>query len=404
MKNFDPIQIRKDFPIYSNVDQPFIYLDNAATTQRPSVVLNELNNYYTQFNANVHRAVYSIGEQATQAYESAREKIANFIGADHSSIIFTRGTTESINLVAYAWARNNLLPNDEILVTEMEHHSNLVPWQLAAKATGAILKYIPLNEDGNLDLSDPDKYFNNKTKFVAVIHQSNVLGTINPIKKIIEMAHHVGAKTLIDGAQWVPHGHTDLSNLDSDFYAFSGHKMLGPTGVGILYGKPEILEEMEPFQGGGEMIKSVSMSDATWNEIPYKFEAGTPNIAQAIGLGAAVQYINDLGLDNIHHHGEKLTKYALDKLKQIHGLKIHGDQKERGPVISFEIDNIHPQDLAQFLDQDGIAIRAGQHCTQPIMNKLGVFATSRASFYIYNTEEDIDTFCESIEKTSSVFK
>ena len=404
MKNFDPIQIRKDFPIYSKIDKPFIYLDNAATTQRPSIVLNELNNYYTKFNANVHRAVYSIGEQATQAYENAREKIANFIGVDNSSIIFTRGTTESINLVAYAWARNNLSPNDEVLVTEMEHHSNLVPWQLAAKATGASLKYIPLNEDGTLDLNDPDQYFNNKTKFVAVIHQSNVLGTINPIKQIVEMAHHVGAKTLIDGAQWVPHGHTNLIDIDSDFYAFSGHKMLGPTGVGILYGKQEILEEMEPFQGGGEMIKSVTMNDATWNEIPYKFEAGTPNIAQAIGLGAAVQYINDLGLNNIHRHGERLTKYALDKLNQINGLKIHGNQKERGPVISFEIENIHPQDLAQFLDQDGIAIRAGQHCTQPIMDKLGVFATSRASFYIYNTENDIDTFCKSIEKTASVFK
>ena len=404
MKNFDPIQIRKDFPIYSNIDQPFIYLDNAATTQRPSVVLNELNNYYTQFNANVHRAMYSIGEQATQAYENAREQVAKFIGADNSSIIFTKGTTESINLVAYAWARNNLSENDEILVTEMEHHSNLVPWQLAAKATGAKLKYIPFNDDGTLDLDDPDQYFNNNTKFVAVIHQSNVLGTINPIKEIIKMAHHVGAKTLIDGAQWVAHGHTDLSDLNSDFYAFSGHKMLGPTGVGILYGKPEILDEMEPFQGGGEMIKSVSMDEATWNEIPYKFEAGTPNIAQAIGLGAAVQYINDLGLDKIHHHSEKLTKYALDKLNQINGLKIHGDQKERGPVISFEIENIHPQDLAQFLDQDGIAIRAGQHCTQPIMDKLGVFATSRASFYIYNTEDDIDTFCESIEKTANVFK
>jgi len=404
LKNFDPIQIRKDFPIYSKIDKPFIYLDNAATTQRPSIVLNELNNYYTKFNANVHRAVYSIGEQATQAYENAREKIANFIGVDNSSIIFTRGTTESINLVAYAWARNNLSPNDEVLVTEMEHHSNLVPWQLAAKATGASLKYIPLNEDGTLDLNDPDQYFNNKTKFVAVIHQSNVLGTINPIKQIVEMAHHVGAKTLIDGAQWVPHGHTNLIDIDSDFYAFSGHKMLGPTGVGILYGKQEILEEMEPFQGGGEMIKSVTMNDATWNEIPYKFEAGTPNIAQAIGLGAAVQYINDLGLNNIHRHGERLTKYALDKLNQINGLKIHGNQKERGPVISFEIENIHPQDLAQFLDQDGIAIRAGQHCTQPIMDKLGVFATSRASFYIYNTENDIDTFCKSIEKTASIFK
>ena len=404
MKKLDPIQIRKDFPIYSSIDKPFIYFDNAATTQRPKVVLDKLNNYYTKYNANVHRAVYAIGEKATQAYEGAREKIASFIGAENSSIIFTKGTTESINLVAYAWARNNLSSNDEILVTEMEHHSNLVPWQLAAKATGASLKYIPLDENGALDLKDPDKYFNSKTKFVAVIHQSNVLGTINPVKKIIKMAHDVGAKILIDGAQWVPHGDTDLKYLNADFYAFSGHKMLGPTGIGILYGKPEILDEMEPFQGGGEMIKSVSMNDATWNDIPYKFEAGTPNIAQAIGLGAAVQYINELGVDNIHRHGEKLTKYAMDKLNQINGLKIHGNQKERGPVISFEVENIHPQDLAQFLDQDGIAIRAGQHCTQPIMDKLGVFATSRASFYIYNTKEDVDIFCESIEKTASIFQ
>ena len=404
MKILDPIQIRKDFPIYSSIDKPFIYFDNAATTQRPTVVLNKLNNYYTQYNANVHRAVYAIGEKATQAYEGAREKIASFIGAENSSIIFTKGTTESINLVAYAWARNNLSSNDEILVTEMEHHSNLVPWQLAAKATGATLKYIPLDENGALDLKDPDKYFNNKTKFVAVIHQSNVLGTINPVKRIIDMAHDVGAKILIDGAQWVPHGDIDLTHLNADFYAFSGHKMLGPTGIGILYGKPEILDEMEPFQGGGEMIKSVSMNDATWNDIPYKFEAGTPNIAQAIGLGAAVQYINELGVDNIHSHGEILTKYAMDKLNQINGLKIHGNQKERGPVISFEVENIHPQDLAQFLDQDGIAIRAGQHCTQPIMDKLGVFATSRASFYIYNTKEDVDIFCESIEKTASIFQ
>ena len=404
MKILDPIQIRKDFPIYSSIDKPFIYFDNAATTQRPTVVLNKLNNYYTQYNANVHRAVYAIGEKATQAYEGAREKIASFIGAENSSIIFTKGTTESINLVAYAWARNNLSSNDEILVTEMEHHSNLVPWQLAAKATGATLKYIPLDENGALDLNDPDKYFNNKTKFVAVIHQSNVLGTINPVKKIINMAHDVGAKILIDGAPGVAHGDTDFPHLNADFYAFSGHKMLGPTGIGILYGKPEILDEMEPFQGGGEMIKSVSMNDATWNDIPYKFEAGTPNIAQAIGLGAAVEYINELGVDNIHRHGEKLTKYAMDKLNQINGLKIHGNQKERGPVISFEVENIHPQDLAQFLDQDGIAIRAGQHCTQPIMDKLGVFATSRASFYIYNTKEDVDIFCESIEKTASIFQ
>ena len=278
-----------------------------------------------------------------------------------------------------------------------------MPWQLAAEATGASLKYIPFNEDGSLELEDPDKYFTAKTKFVAVIHQSNVLGTINPVKDIVRMAHDVGAVTLIDGAQWAPHGHTDIKDIDCDFYAFSGHKMLGPTGIGILYGKPELLEKMQPFQGGGEMIRSVTMEQSTWNDIPYKFEAGTPNIAQAIGLGAAVKYIQGIGLDIIQNHGRDLTKYAMQQLSQMDAIKIHGDQHERGPVISFEVPGVHPQDLAQFLDQDGISIRAGQLCAQPIMDKLGVFSTNRASFYIYNNEQDIDKFCESIEKTAKIF-
>ena len=403
MDNFDPIQIREDFPIYTNSESPLVYLDNAATAQRPQAVLDAVNKYYTEFNANVHRALYSFGEKATTAYEDARQTIADFIGADNTSIIFTGGTTESINLAAYAWARNNLTSEDEILVTEMEHHSNLVPWQLAAQATGASLKYIPFNEDGSLDLEDPDKYFTAKTKFVAVIHQSNVLGTINPVKDIVRMAHDVGAITLVDGAQWVPHGYTDIQEIDCDFYAFSGHKMLGPTGIGILYGKPELLEKMQPFQGGGEMIRSVTMERATWNDIPYKFEAGTPNIAQAIGLGAAVKYIQGIGLDVIHNHGRDLTKYAMKKLTQMDSIKIHGNHYDRGPVISFEVPGVHPHDLAQFLDQDGIAIRAGQLCAQPIMDKLGVFSTNRASFYLYNNEQDIDKFCESIDKTTQIF-
>jgi len=403
LDNFDPIQIREDFPIYTNSDPPLVYLDNAATAQRPQAVLDAVNKYYTEFNANVHRALYSFGEKATTAYEDARKTIADFIGADNTSIIFTGGTTESINLVAYAWARNNLTSEDEILVTEMEHHSNLVPWQLAAQATGASLKYIPFNEDGSLDLEDPDKYFTEKTKFVAVIHQSNVLGTINPVKDIVRMAHDVGAITLVDGAQWAPHGRTDIQDIDCDFYAFSGHKMLGPTGIGILYGKPELLEKMQPFQGGGEMIRSVTMERATWNDIPYKFEAGTPNIAQAIGLGAAVKYIQGIGLDVIQNHGRDLTKYAMKKLTQLDVIKIHGNQHDRGPVISFEVTGVHPHDLAQFLDQDGIAIRAGQLCAQPIMDKLGVFSTNRASFYLYNNEQDIDKFCESIDKTTQIF-
>ena len=403
MGNFDPIQIREDFPIYTNSEVPLVYLDNAATTQRPQAVLDALNQYYTKYNANVHRAVYSFGEKATTAYEDARQTIADFIGADNTSIIFTGGTTESINLTAYAWARNNLTSKDEILITEMEHHSNLVPWQLAAQATGASLKYIPFNEDGSLDLEDPDKYFTTKTKFVAVIHQSNVLGTINPVKDIVRMAHDVGAVTLVDGAQWAPHGRTDIQDIDCDFYAFSGHKMLGPTGIGILYGKPELLEKMQPFQGGGEMIRSVTMERATWNDIPYKFEAGTPNIAQAIGLGAAVKYIQGIGLDVIQNHGRDLTKYAMKKLTQMDSIKIHGNHYDRGPVISFEVTGVHPHDLAQFLDQDGIAIRAGQLCAQPIMDKLGVFSTNRASFYLYNNEQDIDKFCESIDKTTQIF-
>jgi cysteine desulfurase/selenocysteine lyase len=403
LENFDPNHIREDFPIYTNSEVSLVYLDNAATTQRPQAVLDAVNRYYTEFNANVHRALYNFGEKATTAYEDARQTIADFIGADNTSIIFTGGTTESINLAAYAWARTNLTSEDEILVTEMEHHSNLVPWQLAAQATGASLKYIPFNDDGSLDLEDPDKYFTAKTKFVAVIHQSNVLGTVNPVKDIVRMAHDVGAVTLVDGAQWVPHGLTDIKDIDCDFYAFSGHKMLGPTGIGILYGKPELLEEMQPFQGGGEMIKSVTMEQATWNDIPYKFEAGTPNIAQAIGLGAAVKYIQGIGLDIIQNHGRDLTKYAMKQLTQMDAIKIHGNQHDRGPVISFEVTGIHPHDLAQFLDQDGIAIRAGQLCAQPIMDKLGVFSTNRASFYIYNNEQDIDTFCESIDKTTQIF-
>ena len=403
MDNFDPIQIREDFPIYNHSESPLVYLDNAATTQRPQAVLDAVNKYYTEFNANVHRALYSFGEKATAAYEDARQTIADFIGADNTSIIFTGGTTESINLAAYAWARNNLTSNDEILVTEMEHHSNLVPWQLAAEATGASLKYIPFNEDGSLELEDPDKYFTAKTKFVAVIHQSNVLCTINPVKDIVRLAHVVGAVTLVDGAQWAPHGHTDIKDIDCDFYAFSGHKMLGPTGIGILYGKPELLEKMQPFQGGGEMIRSVTMEQSTWNDIPYKFEAGTPNIAQAIGLGAAVKYIHGIGLDIIQNHGRDLTKYAMQQLSQMDAIKIHGNQHECGPVISFEVPGVRPQALAQFLDQDGISLRAGPLCAQPIMPKLGVFSTNRASFYIYNNEQDIDIFCESIKKTTKIF-
>jgi len=391
--------IREDFPIFTERDDNFVYLDSSATTLKPQTVIDAVADYYSKYSANVHRSIYSIGEKATAEYEGSRKKVADLINADYHSVIFTRGTTESINLVAYAWARNNLKPGDEILLTEMEHHSNLIPWQICSQETGAVLKFIPFNEDGTLDLSDPEKWFTNKTKLVAVIHQSNVFGTVNPIKDIIKLAKSVSAVTLIDAAQSVPHQKVDVQDLDCDFLAFSGHKMLGPTGVGVLYGKPELLEEMPPFLGGGEMIKTVSLNDSTWNDIPWKFEAGTPNIAQAIGLGSAIDYINEIGLDKIHEHEQDILTYALEKMQKIPEVNIYGSADERGAVISFNLKNIHPHDLSQLLDNDGIAIRAGHHCAQPIMKKLGVSATGRASFYLYNSKEDVDRLCESLVKT-----
>ena len=391
--------IREDFPIFTERDDNFVYLDSSATTLKPQTVIDAVADYYSKYSANVHRSIYSIGEKATAEYEGSRKKVADLINADYHSVIFTRGTTESINLVAYAWARNNLKPGDEILLTEMEHHSNLIPWQICSQETGAVLKHIPFDENGELELSQHEKLFTDKTKLVSIIHQSNVFGTINPVKDIIEMAKGVGAVTLIDAAQSVPHQKVDVQDLDCDFLAFSGHKMLGPTGVGVLYGKPEILEEMPPFMGGGEMIRTVSLNESTWNDIPWKFEAGTPNIAQAIGLGSAIDYINEIGLDKIHEHEQDILTYALEKMQKIPEVNIYGSADERGAVISFNLKNIHPHDLSQLLDNDGIAIRAGHHCAQPIMKKLGVSATGRASFYLYNSKEDVDRLCESLVKT-----
>lgn len=396
---FDVKDIREDFPIFSKQPEDFVYLDSSSTTLKPQSVIDAVKDYYTNYSANVHRSIYKMGEEATAAYEGSRKKVADFINAEDKSIVFTKGTTESINLVAYAWARKNLKEGDEILLTEMEHHSNLIPWQLCAKDTGAVLKYIPFNEDGTLDLSEPKKWFTDKTKLVAVIHQSNVFGTINPVNEIIKMAHDVGALVLVDAAQSVPHQHVDVQDMDCDFLAFSGHKMLGPTGVGVLYGKPEILETMDPFLGGGEMIKTVSLNESTWNDIPWKFEAGTPNVAQAIGLGAAIDYITSIGLEQIHRHEQELLNYTLKKLQEIPEITIYGTASVRGAVISFNVENVHPHDLSQLLDNDGIAIRAGHHCAQPIMKKLGVSATGRASLYIYNSKKDIDRLCESIIKT-----
>ena len=395
-------KIRKDFPIFKN-NPDLIFLDNASTTQKPQQVIDTLTHYYENYNSNIHRGIYTIAEKATAAYEETRDKVAAFIGTeDRQSIVFTRGTTESINLVASSWGQN-LKPGDEVLITEMEHHSNIIPWQLICEKTGASLKYIPISEDGMLDLSNPQKYFREKTKIVCVIHQSNVFGTINPIAEIVKMAHNVGALVLVDGAQSVPHHSVDVSKLGCDFFAFSGHKMMGPTGVGVLYARQEILKEMNPFMGGGEMIREVSMEKSTWNDIPWKFEAGTPNIAQVIGLGAAIDYLNEIGLQSIADYEKELLIYTNEKLQNIPGLSIYGTSKNKGAVISFNITNIHPHDVAHILDTSGIAIRAGHHCAQPIMKRLSVPATNRASFYLYNTFEEIDSLIEGLTKTVDLF-
>ena len=398
--------IRKDFPFLEaeNGENPLVYFDNASTTQKPIQVLNKLDQFYRKSNANVHRGVYRLSQRATDAYENARKKIAGFINAkDDRSIIFTRGTTESINLVAYAWAQQQLKPGDEILVTEMEHHSNLVPWQITAERTGAVLKYIPLNEDLELDLEKPEKYFTPKTKVFALIHKSNTLGKLNPVQKLIRHAKTVGAITVVDGAQSVPHTTVDVQQLGCDFFAFSGHKMLGPTGVGILFGKPELLESMEPFQSGGEMIEKVTMTHSTWNDIPWKFEAGTPNIAQAVGLGKALDFLQNISMKKVEEHIGELTEYGMKKLNEINGVRIYNKKNTHGGIISFNVDGVHPHDLAQFLDQDNIAIRTGHHCTQPIMKKLGVSGTARISFYIYNTKEEIDKLCGCMKSTLNYF-
>ena len=404
MSKIDINKIRSDFPVFN--DKTLVYLDNAATTQKPKQVIDTISDFYSHSYANVHRGIYNLSTKATEAYHNARIKAQNFINAeDWKSIVFTRGTTESINLVAYSWCKYNLQLGDEILITEMEHHSNIVPWQLLAREIGFKIKYIPLNENGTLELSNIDSLISKKTKLVSVIHQSNVFGTINPIKDIIRKSKAVGAINLIDAAQSIPHSKIDVQKLDCDLLAFSGHKMLGPTGIGILYGKTSILETMEPFMGGGDMISSVTMSESTWNDIPYKFEAGTPNIAQAVGLGGAIDYLNEIGLENIEEYLQELKDYALEQFRKVDGITIYGhNNTESGSVISFNLDGVHPHDLAQFLDHDNIAVRAGHHCAQPIMDKLRVSATIRASLYIYNTKEDIDLLCNSLEKTTKFFR
>ena len=397
----DTLVQKKDFPIFS--DDSLVYLDSASTSQKPDIVINGLKNVYENSNANVHRALYNLGSESTKLFESAREKISSFINASSSKeIVFTGGTTESINLLAYTFG-TKLEKNDEILISHMEHHANLVPWQLLAKMSGAKLKYLPLTESGELDFSQSEKYFTKKTKIISITHMSNVLGTVNPIKKISKIAKSIGAVFVVDGAQSVSHMPVDVQSLGCDFLAFSGHKMLGPTGIGVLWGRLDMLESLPPFMAGGEMIETVTLEKSTWNKVPYKFEAGTPNYVQAIGLGIAVEYLNKIGMKKIKKHEKKLTDYAIEKLEIISGLYIHGNPSNRGGVISFNLNKIHPQDLAQFLNEDNICIRVGHHCAQPLLKTLGETSTARISFYVYNDSYDVDKLVESIQSTINYF-
>ena len=396
---YDVEEIRHDFPILEREvnGKRLIYLDNAATSQKPRQVIQALTGYYERHNANIHRGVHRLAEEATAAYEEARQKVACFIGApDTRALIFTRGTTESINLVAHAWGRKFLREGDEVVLTEAEHHSNLVPWQLAAQATGAKLRFIPIQDDGTLDLEEAERLIGPKTGLVGCIHASNVVATINPVEKLAELAHENHALMLVDGAQSAPHLPVDVEALGCDFFACSGHKMLGPTGVGVLWGRPEILEEMDPFMGGGEMIREVHLDHSTWNDLPYKFEAGTMNIAQAVGLGAAVDYLDELGMENVREHERWLGEYAHRRLSEIEGITVYGPEKDRTGLVSFSLPNVHPHDLSQLLDEEGVAIRSGHHCAQPLMRRLGVAATARASFYLYNTAEEVDALVEAL--------
>jgi cysteine desulfurase/selenocysteine lyase len=406
--SLDVSKIRDDFPILSRkvYGKSLVYLDNAATSQKPRQVISALTEYYEGYNANVHRGVHALSMEATDRYEEAREKVARFIGARQSEeVIWTRNTTEAINLVTGSWARSNLQPGDEVVVTEMEHHSNMVPWQMVTQERGATLRYLRLGDDGKLDLDDIDTIINDRTKMVSIVHASNSLGTINPVKEITARARAVGAAVMIDGAQSVPHMSVDVQDLDCDFLAFSGHKMLGPTGIGVLYAKREVLETMEPFLTGGEMVLSVTLDGADWNDLPMRFEAGTPNIADAIALGAAVDYLDSTGMDNIRRHEVQLTGYALSCLREIEELVIFGAEaaEDRGGVVSFHTPDVHPHDLGTYLDQQGIAVRTGHHCTMPVMRKLGVPATTRASFYLYNTEEEVDQLVDSLKSALRYF-
>lgn len=422
--------IRNDFPILSRQvhGKQLVYLDSAASSQKPQSVIETMSDYYRMYNANVHRGVYQISEEATAAMEKARVKVARFINARRSKqVIFTRNTTESINLVAYSWGVDHISQGDLIVLTEMEHHSNLVPWQLLAERTGARLEFVPVTDDGLLRLDIYEQLLQQQPKLVAFTHMSNVLGTINPVREMIASAHAAGAIALVDAAQSVPHLPVDVEALDADFLCFSGHKMLGPTGIGVLYGKRDVLEAMPPFMGGGDMIRTVGLRTSTWNDLPWKFEAGTPAIAEAIGLGAAVDYLNALGMEHVHRHEQEITTYALERLREVPGLTIYGPAAaQRGGVISFTLgdaciptgnaanalptvsqsamSDIHPHDLASILDQEvGVAIRAGHHCAQPLMERYNLSATARASFYVYTLREDVDKLVEGLQKAVQIF-
>jgi cysteine desulfurase/selenocysteine lyase len=403
--------IRKDFPVLNRRvrdDKKLVYLDNAATTQKPNQVIDAITDYYQNHNSNIHRAVHALAEESTEAFEVTRDKVANFLNIQNrEEIVFVKGTTEAINLVAYAWGRDNVQKGDVVITTEYEHHSNIVPWQLLTQDRGAELKYIDIDDNGELMLEQLDEYLaTGKVKLVAISHVSNVLGTITDVQKVIKKCKNAGAKILVDGAQAVPHMKVDITNLGCDFYAFSAHKMLGPTGVGVLWARKELLENMRPFQGGGDMIREVHKYETTWNDLPYKFEAGTPNVADVICFSAAIDYLVNIGIDNVRNHEIELTKYALEKMSKVKGLTIYGpkDPQKASGVISFNFNDVHPHDVATIIDKNGVAIRSGHHCAQVLMEKLNVAATNRASFYIYTTKDEVDALIDSLEQVAKVFK
>jgi cysteine desulfurase/selenocysteine lyase len=404
----DVKRIREDFPIFKRETKPgvpLVYLDSTATSQKPLAVIEAMNDYYRRSNANIHRGIHTLAEEATAKYETAREKVAKFINAPSSKeIIFTRNTTESINLIAYTWARANLHEGDLVILTEMEHHSNLVPWHILKAERGIRLEFIPVTGDGKLDLNEFTALLYQNPRLLSFAHMSNVLGTINPAKEMIAQAHAAGVITLVDGAQSVPHFPTDVQDLDVDFLAFSAHKMVGPTGIGVLYGKQRLLEEMPPFMGGGDMIKAVHLREFTPNSLPHKFEAGTPAIAEAVGFGEAVDYLTSVGMDVIAAHEHKITEYALERLEEIPGVKVFGpDGKDKGGVVAFTFDGVHPHDVSQILDSIGVAVRAGHHCAQPLHEKFGIPATTRASFYLYNFKEEVDKLVEGMYRVKEIF-